>query len=399
MKKFSRVFFEEGIEESLRVAEQSNSSLLKSTASGLLKFMNIGQRINFFFNPHLKDTGIESYEKNFSQTRQWRNSAIRCIAWNVLCFKLAVAAVDDSIRVYTNEEQSIVILLKNGLQKSVTSMSWRPFSTSALAVGCQSGFLLWTLDPNSCITRPLSQANHFRNGSHFPVTSLEWNFNGTLLATASMKDSSVIIWNVDANTCVPLRRTSPPYLHLQWSLNGSYLFTSTVGSVFRVWNAETWQSDRWTIASGHVQSFQWSPCARFLLFVTSEDTLLYSLGFADELLFNENQQQVVPQQALPVADLSKIAIDNLEVGGITQQLAWNGHYLAISFKNTNAIAIFQTVLRKHNLDIIPLCFISGIGNEFPSFITFQPQYKQAAKSANVVTIGWNSGRVQFCPFS
>lgn len=390
--------FEEGIEESLSVIAEG-TSLLSSAASGILKFMNIGQRINLFFNPHLKDTGIESYEKNFSQTRQWRNAAIRCIAWNSLCFKLAVAAVDDSIRVYTNEEQSIVILLKNGLQKSITSMAWRPFSTSALAVGCQSGFLLWTLDPNSCITRPLSQAAHFKSGSHFPVTSLEWNFNGTLLATASMKDSSVIIWDVDMNKCLPLRRTSPPYLHLQWSLNGAYLFSSTVGSVFRVWNAETWHSDRWTIASGHVQSFQWSPCARFLLFVTSEDPLLYSLGFADELLFNENQQQVVPQQALPVADLSKIAVENSEVGGITQQLAWNGHYLAISFKNTNAIAIFQTVLRKHNLNLVPLCFISGIGNELPSFITFQPQYKQAQKTGNVLTIGWSSGRIQFAPFA
>lgn len=287
------------------------------------------------------------------------------------------------------------MLLKNGHQKSITSMSWRPFSPSQLAVGCQNGFLIWTLDPNSCITRPLSQAAHFKHGSHFPVTSLEWNLNGTLLATASIKDPSILIWDIDNNSCVPLRRTSPPCLHLQWSMNGAFLFSSSVGNVFRVWNCETWKSDRWTISSGHVQSFQWSPCARFLLFVTSEDPIIYSLGFADELLFNENRSQVIPQQALPVADLSKISIDNSDIGGIAQQLAWNGHQLAITFKDTNAVAIFQTNIRQHRMNIIPLCLISGLGIEFPSFIIFQPSYKQAE---NILTIGWSSGRIQFFPF-
>lgn len=398
LKKFTRVFIEEGIEESLKVLQESPSYLLSTLSAGFLKLLNVGQRVNLLINPHLKETNIESYEKNFAQTREWRKSAVRALSWNPLCFKLAVAAVDDSIRIYTNEEQSIVLLLKNGMQKSITSMSWRPLSTSQLAVGCQNGFLVWTLDPNSCITRPLSQAATFKYGNHFPVTSLEWNSNGSLLATASMKDSSILIWDVERNSCVPLRSTSPPHLHLQWSLNGAYLFTSSIGNVFRVWNCETWDSDRWTVASGHVKSFQWSPCARFLLFATSDDPVLYSLGFADELLFNESRQQVIPQQALPVADLSKIGIERAEVGGIVQQLSWNGKYLAVSFKETNVIAIFQTTIRKHQLNIVPMCLISGVGVEFPSFIAFQPTYKQIKAAENNLTIGWSSGRIQFFPF-
>lgn len=400
LKKFSRVLFEEGVEKSLEVLEQSSSALVSALSKGILKFLNVGQRVNFFFQPHLKETGIESYEKYFSQTRQWKNAPIRGISWNPICFKLAVAAVDDSIRIYTNEEQSIVSLLKNGLQKSITSLSWRPLSSSQLAVGCQNGFLLWTLDPSSCISRPLSQAAHFKHGNHFPVTSLEWNSNGTLLATASMKDSSVLIWDVEKNCCVPLHKTSAPYLHLQWSLNGAYLFTSTIGNVFRVWNCENWKSDRWTIASGHVQSFEWSPCARFLLFTTSDDPILYSLGFADELLFNDSQNQVVPQQALPVADLSKISLEHSEVGGFAQQLAWNGKYLAITFKDTNSVAVFQTNIRKHDLSIIASCLISGNnGIEFPSVIAFQPTYKQSQTAGSNLTIGWSSGRIEFFPFA
>lgn len=392
LKKFIRILLQKGFEESLKVLEQSHSYLVSTASTGFLKFMNL------FLNPHLKETNIESYEKNFAQTREWRKSTVRALSWNPLCFKLAVAAVDDSIRIYTNEEQSTVFLLKNGMQKSITCMNWRPFSTSQLAVGVMSGFLVWTLDPNSGITRPLSQAASFKYEDHFPVTSLEWNSNGSLLATASMKASSILIWDIDKNSCVPLRKTLLPHLHLQWSMNGAYLFSSSIGNVFRVWNCETWESDRWTLASGHVKSFQWSPCARFLLFVTSEDPVLYSLGFADELLFNESHHPVVPKQSLPVADLSKISIDGIEIGGITQQLAWNGKYLAVTFKDTNAIAIFQTTIRKHQLSIVPMCLISGVGVEFPSFIAFQPTYKQAQSAENNLTIGWSSGRIQFFSF-
>lgn len=403
MKKFSRVLFEQegGILEALRLLDESKAPVLSFVSKGFLQVINVGQRIKLFFNPHLKDTGIKSYENNFSQTRQYKISAIRAISWNPHCFKLAVAAVDDSIRIYTNEEQSIVLLLKNGLQKSVTCMAWRPFCSGVLAVGTQYGFLIWTLDPNSCITRPLSQAAHFKHEHHSStlVTSLEWNPNGTLLATACMNDSSILIWDVDKNACVPLRRTSPPYLNLQWSMNGAYLFTSTVGNVFRVWNCETWKSDRWTIASGHVQSFRWSPCARFLLFVTSEEPILYSLGFADELLFNESHHQVQPSQALPVADLSKISIGGTDVGGIAQQLAWNGRYLAITFKDTDSIAIFATALGKHQLNIMPMFFVSGISFEYATYIAFQPSYKKGNTSDNMLTIGWSSGRIQFLPLS
>jgi aladin len=182
--------------------------------------------------------------------------------------------------------------------------------------------------------------------------------------------------------------------------NFHLIFSSTVGNIFRIWNTENWNSERWTIANGHhVQSFQWSPCSRFLLFITSDDPVLYCLGFADEPLFNvgrESREIQQPKRALPVADLSKISLEHIEVGGNGQQIAWNGKYLAISFKDTNAIAVFQTSVQHHQMHILAMFFIAGIGFEFPNFITFQPNYKAALE--NVLTIGWSSGRIQFFPF-
>lgn len=394
-----RLYFEEGISQSLSALEGSGRPLVSPISRSLLSIINIGHRMKMFFNPHLKEVRMENYQA-FSQVRQYENAAIRFLCFNSMCFKLAVAGVDDSVRIYSNDENSMVTLLKHGAQKSIMSIAWRKFSSSCIVVGCQNGFLVWTIDPNSNITRPLSQAVQYRHENHFPVTSLEFNHNGTLLATASINDSSILIWDIDKNVSVPLRRTSIPYLSLQWSLDGAFMFTSTVGNIFRIWDTQTWKSERWTIANGNIQSFQWSPCSRFLLFVTSEDPILYSLGFADEPLFNNSETRKAqhPQRALPIADLSKVAYDHSEAGGLAQQIAWNGKYLAISFKDTNSIAVFQTSIRQHQLHILPMFFIAGIGIEFPTFITFQPNYKSASTLQNVLTIAWSCGRIQFFPF-
>jgi aladin len=395
-KKFLRILFEENLENALKEVNDSNIGLLSSISKGMLKIINYGNQLKMFFNPHLKQIGIENYE-NLSQVRSWNKSPIKFISFNPHCFKIAVGSVDDSIRIYTNEEHTIVPLLKSGMQKTLMSMAWRPYS-SILAVGCGSGFLIWTIDSNSNISRPLSQVVSYKHENHFPVNSLDFSPNGNLLATCSINDSSILIWDIDKNVCTPLRRTSVPFLDIKWSVNGQFLFTSTVGNVFRVWDCEKWNSDKWTIANGHVKSFQWSPCTKFLLFITSADPMLFCLGFADEPLYNKSSQFHETQRALPVADLSKVTLENSEAGGIAQQLAWNGKYLAISFKETNSVAIFQTSIRQHNLHVLPMFFISGIGIEFPTFITFQPAYSKPRSVENVLTIAWSTGRVQFFPF-
>jgi aladin len=378
--------------------KESKLAVLSQVSDGILKVLNYGSRIRMFFNPHLREIGIENYD-NFSQVRQWKTATVRVLVFHPQCFKIAIASVDDTVRIYTNDENSVVPLLKSAQQKAIFSMAWRPFSPATLAVGCQSGFLVWNIDSNANVVRPLGQAAHYRHENHFPVTSLEFNQNGSLLATASFNDTAILIWNIDKRSCTPLKRTSMPFLSLQWSMNGSFIFTSTVGNVFRVWNCDSWKDDRWTVANGHVQSFQWSPCGKFLLFITSEDPILYSLGFADEPLFNDGSKKIQqPQRALPVADLAQVEIEYFESGGVAQQLAWNGKYLGVSFKNTNSIAVFQTTIRQHQLIVLPMFFICGLGTEFPSYITFQPSYKNPSNVDNVLTIAWSSGRIQFYPF-
>lgn len=106
-----------------------------------------------------------------------------------------------------------------------------------------------------------------------------------LLVSASPNDSDLIIWDVDFSRNVPLKRVGHPCSLVKWSPDESKLFSATVGGVFRVWDAEKWTPERWTVKCGTIQSVAWSPCSKHLLFVTTEDQLIYALKFANEELF------------------------------------------------------------------------------------------------------------------
>ncbi|TMW40060.1 hypothetical protein DOY81_014859 [Sarcophaga bullata] len=267
-------------------------------------------------------------------------------------------------------------------------MAWRPYSASELAVGCQRGICLWTMDNNLNITRSTCQAVFLKNPNHCPITSVQWNTDGTLLASSSIGDTDVLVWNVDKMQNTALKRVGQPCALLKWSPDGAYLFSSTVGSVFRVWSCDQkWQPERWTITSGYIQSACWSPCGNFLLFVTSEEPILYRLQFFEEHLF---QTGSAPKLALPVADLTKTVVGQHEIGGQPQSVVWdpNGLYLAIIFKDSPCIAVFSTCIQKFNLNVSPSCFITGIGEEYPSYICFQSKNRKNLDS--VLTIGWSS---------
>lgn len=110
------------------------------------------------------------------------------------------------------------------------------------------------------------------------------------------------------------------------------------------------------------------------------------------------QGESVPKQALPIADLTKINVDNRTVGGHPQCIAWDptGRHLAIIFKDSPVIALFLTSVRRNLVNIAPAGFLTGMGAEIASHICFQESYKD--RPASVLTIGWSSGRVQYFPF-
>lgn len=102
-----------------------------------------------------------------------------------------------------------------------------------------------------------------------------------------------MIWDVDYGRNIPLKRVGHPCSLVKWSPDDSKLFSATVGGVFRVWDTENWTPERWTVKGGTIQSVAWSPCSKHLLFVTTEDQLIYALKFASEELFTSTEDQII----------------------------------------------------------------------------------------------------------
>ncbi|XP_031625036.1 aladin [Contarinia nasturtii] len=391
-KRLARIFFEEGPTEALREAElQTQDQPINYLFRGLNFALCKLKHLNQIFWPYRNNENVNNLSE-FVQTRDWQNSPIRCIRWHPNYFKLAVASVDDNIKIYSSDTVTITTL-KHGYQKCITSLAWRPLCAGELAVGCNNGIIIWKLDTPG---RHTSQYLHLTSINHHPISSLEWNRNGSLLVSVSLSDPNAIIWDVDTNRNIPLKRIGMPCAIAKWSPDNQRLFTSTAGSVFRVWQTSKWTPERWTIPTGAaIQSAVWSPCSNHLLFITTTDTILYSLCFLEEQIY---RVAAAAKQSFPIADFKPVQFGQRTIGGLPKSIVWDqtGRFVAVMFKTTSSISVFSTSINRNVLSISPNFNISGDdADEFPSFICFKEKYEK--HDDVVLTIGWSTGRIQYFP--
>lgn len=397
-KKLINVWYEQGLVEALRLAAEPQDGrevpvALKFIATYMLRVISVINHVRNSFHPHLRESG-DKLIAAVSQTRAWPVSPVRCLAWHPHCTKLAVAAWDDSVHVYSSNT-SLIPILKCKSQRAVSCMAWRPLSASELAVGCDGGVFVWQVDPNSVVTRPsMSCATVLQKLHHSPVSSVTWSPQGDVLLTASAADTAMYVWDVAMDKSVSLRRVGGGGVSLvTWSPDGCKVFAATTGIIFRVWDTDRWLPERWTVVSGHVQAACWSPCGSVVLFATSEEPIVYSLTFSK--LDTVFQLDEASKTALPVVDLTEVEFNEGErVGGIVTSLAWDtrGQRLAVLFKKTDLVAIFSTEIRAV-LQVSPCCLVQGISGEIPNCISFQQNFEEGA----CLTIAWSSGHVQYFP--
>uniref|UniRef100_A0A4W3JC59 Aladin WD repeat nucleoporin n=1 Tax=Callorhinchus milii TaxID=7868 RepID=A0A4W3JC59_CALMI len=328
-------------------------------------------------SPHLK-LSSENMVAKFSQVTDWTGCSLRAFAWHPHTDKFAVALLDDSIRVY-NSQSETVPTLKHRLQKNVAALAWKPLCASVLAVGCQSCILVWQVDPTSLSTRPSSGCAHvLSHPGHCPVTSLAWCPKGGLLLSASPVDTSMLIWDVATEICVPLQRVGGGGVtYLAWSPDGNRVLATTPSSVFRVWETRTWTCERWPTLNGQCQTGCWSPDGTHLLFTVEGESVIYLLTFLDTVGGSKT--------ALICADLSKTTFE-IEVGGEVQSMVWDpsGERLAVILRGdpTNVesktlVAVFKTNVSPV-FELLPCGFIQGEIDAEPQFLSFHPNFKKGA---------------------
>ncbi|XP_039602742.1 aladin isoform X1 [Polypterus senegalus] len=355
--------------------------------------------------PHLSMSSDDMITE-FSQAMDWAGCSVRCLAWHPHADKFAVAVLDDSIRVH-NSKSATAPTLKHRLQRNVAALAWKPLCASALAVACQNCVLVWHVDPASLSTRPSSGcAQVLSHPGHSPVTSLAWSPSGGILLSASPVDTSMLVWDVANESCIPLQRVGGGGVtFLSWAPNGSRLLAATPSSLFRVWETQTWTCERWPTLKGRCQTGCWSPDGSRLLFAVQGERLIYSLSFMDTP--GEPLGQVGgSKMASVVADLSETTFNTLSgevsrIGGEVQSLVWDprGERLAVLIKGDPdrdtrpIIAIFKT-RNSPVFELLPCGFIQGRVGEEPQLIQFHMQFKKGA----LLTVCWSSGRICHVPF-
>jgi len=70
------------------------------------------------------------------------------------------------------------------------------------------------------------------------VTTLDWNHNGTALATGSY-DGQARIWSVSGQLTQTLAKHSGPIFSLKWNCTGQYLLSGSVDKTAIIWDAAT----------------------------------------------------------------------------------------------------------------------------------------------------------------
>uniref|UniRef100_A0A4W6EYV2 Achalasia, adrenocortical insufficiency, alacrimia n=1 Tax=Lates calcarifer TaxID=8187 RepID=A0A4W6EYV2_LATCA len=322
--------------------------------------------------PHLT-LSSEDMIAEFSQVLNWSDCVVRAFSWHPHTDKFAVALLDDSIKIY-NPKSATTPTLKHRLQRSVAAVQWKPLCASALAVACQNCLLVWHVDPCSLSTRPSSGcAQVLSHPGHSPVTSIAWSPSGSLLVSASPVDTAVMVWDVAAESCVPLQRLGGGGVtFLSWSPDGSHVLASTPSTLFRVWETRMWTCERWPCVKGRCNK------TFYVLYLLNNDE---SVASGDELI---------------MLDLSA------SVGGEIQSLSWDprGERLAVLLKGDPQavdrpaiIAVFKT--RTNPIfELLPCGFVQGEPGAEPRLMQFHPNFQHGA----LLTVCWSTGRITHVPF-
>ncbi|XP_013855533.1 aladin isoform X1 [Austrofundulus limnaeus] len=378
---------------------------LSVTSGCILALLRWASSFHGSLFPHVT-LSSEDMIAEFSQVLNWPDCVVRAFAWHPHTDKFAVALLDDSIKIY-NPKSAITPTLKHRLQKNIAAVQWKPLCASALAVACQNCLLVWHVDPCSLSTRPSSGcAQVLSRPGHSPITSIAWSPSGSLLLSASPMDTAMMVWDVAAESCVPLQRVGGGGVtFLSWSPDGSHVLASTPSALFRVWETRMWTCERWPCIKGRCQSGCWSPDGSRLLFTVQGEMVIYALTFTGTPGLPTSSIKG-PQAAVVVADLSETTFKtpdgDIIVGGEIQSVSWDprGERLAVLLKGDPqaanrpaVIAVFKT-RASPIFELLPSGFVQGEPGTEPRLMQFHPNFRHGA----LLTVCWSSGRITHVPF-
>eukprot|EP00256_Glycine_max_P057437 XP_014625280.1 WD40 repeat-containing protein HOS15 isoform X2 [Glycine max] len=174
------------------------------------------------------------------------------------------------------------VTILEGHTSEVCACAWSPTGSLLASGSGDSTARIWTIAEGRC--KPGSQNSplnvlvlkHVRgktNEKSKDVTTLDWNGEGTLLATGSY-DGQARIWTTNGELKSTLSKHKGPIFSLKWNKKGDYLLTGSCDQTAIVWDvkAEEWKQ-QFEFHSGPTLDVDWRNNVSFA--TSSTDNMIY----------------------------------------------------------------------------------------------------------------------------
>ncbi|CAG2214696.1 F-box-like/WD repeat-containing protein TBL1XR1 isoform X2 [Mytilus galloprovincialis] len=130
-----------------------------------------------------------------------------------------------------------------GHESEVFICAWNPTNDLLASGSGDSTARIWNMNDNSNSANQLVLRHCIQRGgtevpSNKDVTSLDWNCEGTLLATGSY-DGYARIWSTDGRLVNTLGQHKGPIFALKWNKRGNYILSAGVDKTTIIWDASS----------------------------------------------------------------------------------------------------------------------------------------------------------------
>ncbi|XP_011434775.1 F-box-like/WD repeat-containing protein TBL1XR1 [Crassostrea angulata] len=131
-----------------------------------------------------------------------------------------------------------------GHESEVFICAWNPTNDLLASGSGDSTARIWNMNDNSCYSANQLVLRHCiqKGGTEVPsnkdVTSLDWNCEGTLLATGSY-DGYARIWSTEGRLVNTLGQHKGPIFALKWNKRGNYILSAGVDKTTIIWDASS----------------------------------------------------------------------------------------------------------------------------------------------------------------
>ncbi|XP_066348177.1 WD40 repeat-containing protein HOS15 [Miscanthus floridulus] len=141
------------------------------------------------------------------------------------------------------------VTVLEGHSSEVFACAWSPTGSLLASGSGDSTARIWTIPDGPCGSNMQSSPpgvhvlKHFKgrtNEKSKDVTTLDWNGEGTLLATGSY-DGHARIWSRDGDLKQTLFKHKGPIFSLKWNKKGDFLLSGSVDKTAIVWDTKTWE--------------------------------------------------------------------------------------------------------------------------------------------------------------